>query len=340
MPYFSIHFLFFIFQCLESNLVPKSPGIARPCCGVPRRWDLPILWRQRWGFNSVSRVGLVSRWKTLQCFVCVFIIFYLNVIVSVLRFVGVLLVPKSFLRQNGEENRISTARCSLEFAIRSGLIGGVDHLWWMWPVYLPVWWLLELWCDDLCHDLRRVAFHHQDLWSDYLNYHFSSLYRRWSQQWSRCIFPGAKISSQSDTRRWFRTSRPPDPGNTLPRRPRVWAKLAESGRRFEKRMEFWAQVRALVEGLLNINASTRQRVWLISGAEIKFKANHRFWQRQDLSRCILNYLNGSNIFMPQKQFATFAVMVSFPVSGLLTWTVHTINGFQAFRRSATRRWEK
>lgn len=26
----------------------------------------------------------------------------------------------------------------------------------------PDWWLLELWCDDLCDDLRRVAIYHQE----------------------------------------------------------------------------------------------------------------------------------------------------------------------------------
>lgn len=61
---------------------------------------------------------------------------------------------------------ITFSRCFKEFVIRPGNLSIGRLRFWM-PSFSglsspPDWWLLELWCDDLCDDLRRVAIYHQE----------------------------------------------------------------------------------------------------------------------------------------------------------------------------------
>ena len=99
---------------------------------------------------------------------------------------------------------ITFSRCFKEFVIRPGSLSIGRLRFWM-PSFSglsspPDWWLLELWCDDLCDDLRRVAIYHQET----LGLHV--LYDRNAVEHKRSCIPALNYQKKTMQRGDFCTS--------------------------------------------------------------------------------------------------------------------------------------
>ena len=139
-------------------------GTALRCCVVLLQWDRPTSWRQR-------RVGCVQ-WIVLifhlQWFFCIPV--KLKSHVFCIRrplYMYMYMYEHKKTYHSSDTSFHCFFRCFKEFVIRPGKCLSIGRLRFWMPSFRhlsspPDWWLLELWCDDLCDDLRGVAIYHQE----------------------------------------------------------------------------------------------------------------------------------------------------------------------------------